>query len=404
MRHHFITYCFASETAPRSIRTSYDSWGQVRYTLERLHLKTKRKHGWSFLAAMMVQDWVECGKRFDATRALQSFQKLSGGGVSIVVFRRPYPRALTRDDSVMREGVFVPLEFRHEFLKSDQHPMSASMSEDDKIAASMSTGLELFKKKGEYLHPADYAYVGVTPVPHEGYVCSGCKQTGEHFRMDCPSGSGGDGDGDGACTGPLDKIRKAYGIPKSMLRRVEDPSAHKNVMKDEDGHFVVRVREDEMAPPPPPPPRRPPPPPPPTQQPLLFEFETVLLRQDEAEAAAAKKRKRKHKHGSTCTHWLRGLCVKGSEGCDFMHDASPEYMPICKFYKEGTCVSDEVCMFRHVTPPRKHTSICNNYVKGFCHLGPRCRQEHMKRRRPVLGDWQQCGLSRGELLFLEQCV
>lgn len=393
MQQHVITYRFASEAAPRSLRTTAEKWSGVRYALERRHLETQRRHGWSFLVGMMAQDWLQCGKKFDASKALQSFQKL-GSGVSLVVFRRPYPRALRRDDSVMRQGVFVPLEFRQDILPTPLN--TANMCEDDKIAASMCMGLELFKKKGEYLHPADYSYVGVTPVPHAGYVCSGCQQGGDHFRVDCPSG-GGDAGRDGSV--PMDKIRKAYGIPKSLLKRVEDPCAHKNVMKTEEGHFVVRVQEATAASPAAARVLPPAPAPATATATDVFDFELVLMQKD-AVAAAANPRKRKPKHSSTCTHWLRGLCVKGS-ACDFMHDASPEYMPICKFYKVGQCASDEVCMFRHVAPPRAYTSICSNYVKGFCELGPKCRHQHVKRRRPMVADWEQCGVPRGEFIFLE---
>jgi hypothetical protein len=98
---------------------------------------------------------------------------------------------------------------------------------------------------------------------------------------------------------------------------------------------------------------------------------------------------------SMCTHWLRGICIKGVL-CEYMHVYSMEGIPICKFYLQGKCLNDE-CAFQHVLPPSapggghqnttRRVPVCMDYAVGFCPLGPRCPQQHIRRDSPYIADF-----------------
>lgn len=50
-----------------------------------------------------------------------------------------------------------------------------------------------------------------------------------------------------------------------------------------------------------------------------------------------------------------------------------------------------MCVFRHVStqsPPK----LCPQYVGGFCHLGPKCSLEHVKRDTPQEEDFRAIGV------------
>lgn len=90
------------------------------------------------------------------------------------------------------------------------------------------------------------------------------------------------------------------------------------------------------------------------------------------------------KHPSTaaysnlvCKHWLRGLCKKG-EQCEFLHEYNIRKMPECNFYiRNGTCegLATGECLFLH-TDPATVKRECENYLAGFCPIGPDCPDKH----------------------------
>ena len=108
-------------------------------------------------------------------------------------------------------------------------------------------------------------------------------------------------------------------------------------------------------------------------------------------AAHPNKRRKKQ---ATCTHWLGGLCVKGALECEYLHDASPHNMPICKFFAKGQCTNEDMCVFRHVLPPPPPPVPCPRYVEGFCPLGTKCTLAHTKSNFPIKTEWEKCGFPR----------
>jgi len=90
----------------------------------------------------------------------------------------------------------------------------------------------------------------------------------------------------------------------------------------------------------------------------------------------------KHSVSSTarivCKHWLRGLCKKG-DGCEFLHEYNLRKMPDCYFFaKHGWCSNGEECLYLHNDPNSTRTP-CPWYARGFCPLGPRCSQRHVRK-------------------------
>jgi len=84
---------------------------------------------------------------------------------------------------------------------------------------------------------------------------------------------------------------------------------------------------------------------------------------------------RKNFRTTVCRHWLRGLCVKGTE-CDFLHQFDESKMPVCRFFaKFGECKQPD-CQFRHSAEGLKE---CNFYKMGFCYNGPYCKFRHVKK-------------------------
>lgn len=440
-----VLFAAASECSasrPRWKRFEYsheNSWENVRYGLEMKMLRNRRRHVWSYFAAMRYDQW-KTARRFVPAKSLRANDRV-GASERVVLFRKPFPASLARGSAVgghvSAMGVYVPPWFR---TNIDNH-----MSEDEKIAAAMTNTDNLFKKQNELEHPAEYSYLKGVPTPPKTYTCHGCGVEGVHFRPDCPADDpGGDED---VNTQPrdkaLDKVQRPHGIPKSMLCKVSESDRGK-AMKDNAGNYVVRIQTHrrlvstfqpeptqpcvDLAPVSPPVAglveqdrpvdwcmadqfcvdqkrSRPlsvehPQGALPTDQ-LKLDFETSIELQDEKmrryerEFYAAHPTKRR-KRPSTCTHWLRGLCVKSAMECEFMHNASPEWMPVCKFFSDGVCSNEDMCLFRHVSPPEKLPPPCPAYVDGFCKDGPKCSLTHAKRTEPRFSDWVDVGRSRDE--------
>lgn len=360
-----VRYKISSEVATRTVRTPHTTWEMLRYQLEKLHLGAPRRHLWCFFIANWASDVTGCKPNW--SKSVRGRDRIDRGD-TLVLFRKQYPAALARCEHI-RGGVYVPVGARGGDVLVGRN------TEDSKILAIMTSGVGLPGGRGDLQHPAEYTYRGQTPVPNGEYVCRGCGSAGSHFRADCPSGE------DETSGLVLDRVRVAHGIPRSMLKPASaDDVRRGNVMKGKDGEYLVRVT------------------PTPKHQPKTradarpcatsstrFDFEDWL---DGMDAAAPPARR---VHMTTCTHWLRGLCVKGDQ-CEFLHNASPEYMPECKFYADGRC-EDGTCPFRHVTraPP---VSMCADYVRGFCPLGPACPRAHLKRVTPVAQDWETCDIHR----------
>lgn len=395
-----VFYCFRSElkggsTKWRRMDLQCDVWEQVRYHLEMKHLQASRRHMWSYMNASLVTSPDTPLRAHDTVLT----------GTKLVLVRRPYPMALAKTEShggrVSTKGVFVP------------------MTEDEKIKLSMSSEFTR-DRRDNLMHPSEYEYrEGIIPVPPVGYVCLGCNRVRHHFRADCPN----DVNPSEEVGRSLDKVQRPYGIPKSQLRKVNE-AERGNAMKDDEGNYVVRVTNQK--------PRF-------TARPtpvqthsthittpskdkkevgtdwLLadhfcisymrrrkririvneeedqgggdakFDFEAVLEGQDAHIPKPTKK-----KHNTVCTHWLRGMCSQGGLRCDFVHQMDPHLMPECKFYRDGNCVNQDMCMFRHVEVV-KPLRLCPHYVAGFCPRGPKCSLDHVKRDHPVPGDFTQWG-------------
>lgn len=404
---------------------TYDGvWENVRYELEMELLKTRRRHLWSYFSAMYYTDW---GGTFVPGLRLRGYTRLEGGE-SIVLVRKPFPRALAKTSpagNVCTRGVFVPPHFRINL---------GGRTEDERLAEVMSQNMNIFTKKNELQHPNEYTYDGIVPQPPDTYVCNGCG-TGGHFRADCGVAEEVEGHRS------LDRVRRPHGIPKSQLRRVEK-GERSDAMVDAEGNYVVREmpgvkgrrvddagnvrktpRELDVVP-------KPGPQTPPVQPvdwmladhfsvsnhsppryattymvsglevDVGLEIEASVRRVDTLTREAEREfythnPSKRRKRDSTCTHWLRGLCVKGALECEFMHNAGPEYMPICKFFYNGVCSNEDVCVFRHVTKVVP-LDPCPDFVHGFCPKGGECELGHVKRTTPCFSDWAKCGFSRVE--------
>jgi len=78
-----------------------------------------------------------------------------------------------------------------------------------------------------------------------------------------------------------------------------------------------------------------------------------------------------------CKHWLRGLCKK-AELCEFLHEYNLAKMPPCQFYvTPGLGCANPECLFLHVNA-EKEMKECPFYARGFCRLGPRCKNRHTR--------------------------
>ena len=386
-----VLYCFRSELTPTTKWRCVELddtplWESMRYSLELKHLQTSRRHMWSYFDACLSHSLHTKLKTHDHVTP----------GSRLVLFRKPYPRALARTEThggrVSPKGVYVP------------------MTEDEKILVSMSS--EFTSQKTDNLtHPSDYRYTGVTPIPPVGYVCLGCNTPEHHFRSDCPTDVGTQD----ACKS-LDKVQRPHGIPKSQLRKVKE-CERGNAMKDDDGNYVIRVTKPTFTPVVPTPPSLPAPTkkeetvvrwctdwsmadhfcitysrrrgrkrkhttPCEVEGEMDFDFERILENRDR------QARKPVEKYNTVCTHWLRGMCTQGAE-CEFVHRMDQHLMPDCKFYKNGQCVSEDMCVFRHTQAP-KVQHLCPRYVMGFCALGPKCHLDHVKRVEPLQDDFNRC--------------
>lgn len=83
------------------------------------------------------------------------------------------------------------------------------------------------------------------------------------------------------------------------------------------------------------------------------------------------------KDSIVCKHWLRGLCKKG-DSCEFLHEYNLRKMPECWFFKQhGYCSNGEECLYTHIDPSTI-VGDCPWYARGFCPLGPECRQRHVQ--------------------------
>lgn len=196
------------------LKTPWTKWGDIRYELEsRLLRAGRRRHLWSYFAAVRASDFV---RPYNPDKGLREADTMRPGD-QVVLFRKPYPAALLRIDEV-EDGVYVP-----------QTQRLRDMSEDERIKYMIQHSMETVSVTR---HPAEYTYVNGVPVPDKEYTCRGCGTKGEHFRTDCHLGRAEQGMA-------LDRVQRAYGIPKALLRRVDQ--THQHAMKDADGNYVVRA-------------------------------------------------------------------------------------------------------------------------------------------------------------------
>ena len=79
------------------------------------------------------------------------------------------------------------------------------------------------------------------------------------------------------------------------------------------------------------------------------------------------------KHRSqVCTHWLHGLCQKGSD-CGYLHKLDKSKMPDCR---HGQNCKIKNCPLKHTDDNAKQE--CMFFRQGFCFHGPMCRYRHIK--------------------------
>eukprot|EP00483_Globobulimina_turgida_P001017 UN01019 len=78
-----------------------------------------------------------------------------------------------------------------------------------------------------------------------------------------------------------------------------------------------------------------------------------------------------------CKHWLRGLCKKDDD-CEFLHMYDMAKLPPCHFFSTfGKCNNPE-CLFLHLRI-EDQVKECPWYARGFCNLGPKCTNKHVRR-------------------------
>lgn len=284
------------------------------------------------------------------------------------------------------------------------------------------------RKDAASMHPDEYEYCKNAPVPPESYTCSGCNEAGLHFRADCPRTLEtrvviDTGHTIVNLSPEVDKISTSLGIPKMFLKKVNlggdsgatattknenGPLQSQRALTTLDGEVVVveratsthiTVEREEVLS------RL-------DAQPhrygvqqnddgdeLYFDFEPYMNAHDDVYAEKLEKvyvafPHLRRKLQSMCTHWMRGICHKGIL-CEYLHVYSMAGMPICKFYLQGKCTNDE-CTFQHTLPPSAegHKRVrtrrpCLSYAVGFCHLGPRCPDVHMRRDHPYIADFPE---------------
>ena len=90
-----LLYCFRSELRPtatkwRCVDLQCDRvWEQVRYQLEMKHLQASRRHMWSYMEAHLANT---------PETPLRSHDLVDTGS-KLVLVRRPYPKALAKNES-----------------------------------------------------------------------------------------------------------------------------------------------------------------------------------------------------------------------------------------------------------------------------------------------------------------
>ena len=228
-----MRYGFASEYGARDWRTHttfYSTWDDVRYELELKHRMHSGGKRWArcCVFAMWFDDWIASGRKFEARNSVRGMTSIKNDS-RLVLFRRPYPASLARN------GAYIPTSFRP--LPSTQKNKE-EMTEDEMIVAVGS--VTTLRKPGEFVHPAEYDYKGMNPIPHPKYTCNGCNAVGDHFRSDCPTNTTTvDFDLTKSPHRALDRVPRPHGIPKSFLRKVSEKERGVGVMRDESGAFYV---------------------------------------------------------------------------------------------------------------------------------------------------------------------
>ncbi|CAJ0915695.1 17543_t:CDS:2 [Entrophospora sp. SA101] len=77
-----------------------------------------------------------------------------------------------------------------------------------------------------------------------------------------------------------------------------------------------------------------------------------------------------------CKHWLRGLCMKGDEQCEYLHEYKLSRMPKCIYFNLFGVCQNANCIYSHI---EKDHEICGDYECGFCKHGPDCLKKHVKK-------------------------
>lgn len=81
-----------------------------------------------------------------------------------------------------------------------------------------------------------------------------------------------------------------------------------------------------------------------------------------------------------CKYWLLSGTCKGGDNCEFIHEYDLSLMPECMFYVgAGVCHNDD-CVYLH-TDPSIISGDCPFYARGFCTLGARCRNRHVRTKK-----------------------
>ncbi|WFD31724.1 Protein mpe1 [Malassezia sp. CBS 17886] len=109
--------------------------------------------------------------------------------------------------------------------------MGSGGDEAARIAAMFQATTEQWDETQERM--AKWAFVADRPPPPAGYICYRCGQKG-HWIQECPTNDNQEYDN-------RPRFKRTTGIPKSMLRTVEKPTAEQmgGVMVTPDGSYVV---------------------------------------------------------------------------------------------------------------------------------------------------------------------
>jgi hypothetical protein len=363
-------------------------WEDVCYALEE-KMGMHSNAASCYLAGMERGVFKAAGNRWCLEQRMRAADAVKPR-TAFILMRCPLPHAIP---------IYVPYRFQSEAQREEQRRKEARQLLDMQIEAAMDEetrmkavlgqdAKELMPaavRKRKYKHAAEYEYRGVKPVPPDDYMCKGCGKSEDHFRADCPYDKKENKDGEVA----IDRIIIPHGVPKMFLKRNDQ----RQTMMTRDGVFVNDIRTTQL---------------PsiaildvvvkkrrtidPDDEELAFEFEDYLEERDRMEAQQedefyATHPESRKKLQSMCTHWLRGLCQKGTLMCEYLHQYSAETMPICKFFLQGKCTNDD-CSFKHELPPSTtHVERCVDYATGFCARGPRCPLTHIKRSAPSITDF-----------------